>query len=97
MRALFVILILTALSLVVSVHHKKAQELTSRDPDPLIQKVQPMKDGKSKWPDLVGKTATEAEAVIRADRPDLSLHTLPKVGNTKISTVYLKFSVRMLW
>ena len=31
------------------------------------------------WPQLLGKTAEEAEAAIKADRPDLTIRTLSKV------------------
>lgn len=35
--------------------------------------------GKSQWPDMLGKRKEVAEAAIKAERPDLTVHTVPEV------------------
>lgn len=83
---LIVLLILSVTVLIASAAHKKSKIVTKEttdmdavDPDDPATRTR-IDTSITHWPHLLGKSAEEAEAAIKADRPDLTVRTLSKVN-----------------
>lgn len=54
-----------------------------------------MTDNKRKWPELEGKTADEAEAVVKAERPDLTVERISADGMATMDYIDTRVRIKV--